>query len=165
MILEIFLHFSPSLLRLTLTCWQSLGLGLLVWRDGRHELETIRLTPVVPSLVVDDDMEVGLEHDPLPVPGGRVEAVVVPPALAPHLGGPPSLPHQSPPSAEGESDSVSSGPVKYSTVQYSTVQYSTGPVPMVNIGRQLGLPPLLLDDEEGEEDNHWDHREAQEANG
>ena len=97
--------------------------------------------------MVDKDVEVTSEHDALPVPGGHVEAVIVPPGLAAHHGGSSSLPNQSSASSECETDSV--GVVS---------------VPLLNIPRQLGLPPLFLKEKQGEEHQKGDNAENQAFN-
>ena len=139
----------------------SAGLEIQAPRTGIHISDTtrteseekyhslnVRIVVLSFDLVVDRHMEVGLEHDPLPVPGRHVEAVVVPAGLTPDLHPPAPLPHHSAPSTEGESHSI--GP---------------GPVPLLHVGRQLGLPPRLLNEEQGEEDDNGYDGEAQSAGG
>ena len=70
--------------RLVRTCRESLSLGLLVSSQGSHELQSVGLAPVVPQLVVDKHVEVTSQHQPLPVPGGHVEALVVAAGLTAH---------------------------------------------------------------------------------
>ena len=127
--------------RLVRTCRESLSLGLMVSRQGSHELQSVGLAPVVPQLVVDKHVEVTSQHQPLPVPGGHVEALVVAAGLTANHGCPSSLPHHSSATSEGETHSV-----------------LVSSVPVLNIAGQLVLPPLFLSEKQGEEHQKGDDR-------